>query len=55
LSGNNGNGDAVSGGEGFDAGLIKPDANRQDGIESEKGLPPQAASRAVNEYSGRPG
>src|SRR6187401_2244256 len=33
-----------------DASLIKADANRQNGIEGEKGLPPEAASRAVDEY-----
>jgi len=38
-------------GEGFavDASLIKADANRQNGIEGDKGLP-QAASRAIDEY-----
>src|SRR6516162_1729950 len=40
------------GGESFavDASLIKADANRQNGIEGEKGLPPQAAGRAIDEY-----
>jgi transposase len=40
------------GGEGFavDASLIKADANRQKGIEGDKGLPPDAAGRAINEY-----
>ena len=40
------------GGEGFavDASLIKADANRQKGIEGEKGLPPEATSRAIDEY-----
>jgi hypothetical protein len=40
------------GGEGFavDASLIKADANRQKGVEGEKGLPPEAAGRAVEEY-----
>jgi transposase len=33
-----------------DASLIKADANRQNGIEGEKGLPPEAAGRAVDEY-----
>jgi transposase len=33
-----------------DASLIKADANRQNGIEGEKGLPPQAAGHAVDEY-----
>jgi transposase len=34
----------------IDASLIKADANRQKGIEGEKGLPSQATSRAVKEY-----
>ena len=40
------------GGEGFavDASLIKAHANRQKGIEGEKGLPPDASGRAVEEY-----
>jgi transposase len=40
------------GGEGFavDASLIKADANRQKGIEGDKGLPPEATSRAMDEY-----
>ena len=44
--------EGLVGGEGFavDASLIKADANRQNGIEGEKGLPPQAASRAIDEY-----
>lgn len=44
--------EGLVGGEGFavDASLIRADANRQKGIEGEKGLPPQAASRAVDEY-----
>src|SRR3954463_8206410 len=33
-----------------DASLIKADANRQNGIEGDKGLPPGAAGRAVDEY-----
>src|SRR5262244_1817443 len=33
-----------------DASLIKADANRQNGIEGEKGLPPEATGRAVEEY-----
>ena len=39
-------------GEGFavDASLIKADANRQKGIEGDKGLPPEAAGRAIEEY-----
>ena len=42
------------GGEGFavDASLIKADANRQKGIEGDKGLPPNAAGRAIDEYLG---
>ena len=45
-------GEGLVGGEGFavDACLIKADANRQKGIEGEKGLPPEAAGRAVEEY-----
>src|ERR1700759_1257279 len=40
------------GGEGFavDASLIKADANRQKGIEGDKGLPSEATGRAINEY-----
>src|SRR5215475_10319392 len=30
--------------------LIKADANRQRGIEGYKGLPPEAAGRAIDEY-----
>jgi hypothetical protein len=30
--------------------LIRADANRQKGIEGEKGLPPDAAGRAIEEY-----
>jgi hypothetical protein len=43
------------GGEGFavDASLIKADANRQKGIEGERGLPPEATSRAIDEYVAR--
>jgi transposase len=39
-------------GEGFavDASLIKADANRQKGIEGDKGLPPEVAGRAIDEY-----
>ena len=39
-------------GEAFavDASLIKAEANRQKGIEGEKGLPPEATGRAVDEY-----
>ena len=42
----------VVGGEGFavDASLIKADANRQKGIEGDKGLPSDASGRAVDEY-----
>ena len=45
-------GEGLVGGEAFaiDASLIKADANRQRGIEGEKGLPPEATSRAVIEY-----
>jgi transposase len=44
--------EGLVGGEAFaiDASLIKADANRQKGIEGEKGLPPGAAGRAVKEY-----
>jgi len=44
--------EGLVGGEGFavDAGLIKAEANRQKGIEGAKGLPPEAAGRAVEEY-----
>ena len=44
--------EGLVGGEGFavDASLIKADANRQKGIAGEKGLPPEAAGRAVQEY-----
>lgn len=44
--------EGLVGGEAFaiDASLIKADANRQKGIEGEKGLPPEAAGRAVQEY-----
>ena len=40
------------GGEGFavDASLIKADVNRQKGIEGAKGLPAEAAGRAIDEY-----
>ena len=46
--------EGLVGGEGFavDASLIKADANRQKGIEGEKGLAPEAAGRAVKEYLG---
>ena len=44
--------EGLVGGEAFaiDASLIKADANRQKGVEGEKGLPPEATSRAVKEY-----
>ena len=44
--------EGLVGGEGFavDASLIKADANRQNGIEGEKGLPPEATGRAIEEY-----
>jgi transposase len=44
--------EGLVGGEGFavDASLIKADANRQNGIEGEKGLPPEATGRAVEDY-----
>src|SRR5262249_9926512 len=44
--------EGLGGGEGFavDASLIKADANRQKGIEGDKGLPPEAAGRAIDEY-----
>jgi hypothetical protein len=44
--------EGLVGGEGFavDASLIKAEANRQKGIEGEKGLPPEVTGRAVEEY-----
>jgi hypothetical protein len=47
--------EGLVGGEAFaiDASLIKADANRQKGIEGEKGLPPEATGRAVAEYMRR--
>jgi transposase len=44
--------EGLVGGESFavDASLIKADANRQNGIEGEKGLPPETTGRAVEEY-----
>jgi len=44
--------EGLVGGENFavDASLIRADANRQKGIEGEKGLPPQATGRAIEEY-----
>src|SRR6478609_8051470 len=44
--------EGLVGGEGFavDASLIAADANRQRCVPGEQGLPPEAASRAVDEY-----
>jgi len=44
--------EGLVGGEGFavDASLIKADANRQKRLEGSKGLPPEMASRAIDEY-----
>jgi transposase len=44
--------EGLVGGEAFaiDASLIRADANRQKGIEGEKGLPPEATGRAIKEY-----
>jgi transposase len=44
--------EGLVGGEGFvvDSSLIKADANRQKGIEGEKGLPAEVSGRAVEEY-----
>jgi transposase len=44
--------EGLVGGEGFavDASLIKADANRQRSVEGSQGLPPEAASRAIDEY-----
>jgi transposase len=44
--------EGLVGGEGFavDASLVKADANRQNGIEGEKGLAAEATGRAVEEY-----
>jgi len=44
--------EGLVGGEVFavDASLIRADANRQKGIEGDKGLPPEASARAVGEY-----
>src|ERR1700690_2838910 len=44
--------EGLVGGEAFavDASLIKADANRQKGIEGEKGLLPRASGRAIEEY-----
>src|SRR3979411_1304694 len=45
-------GEGLVGGEGFavDASLSKAGGNRQNGVEGEKGLPPEAAGRAIDEY-----
>jgi transposase len=44
--------EGLVGGEGFaaDASLIAADANRQRGVSGDAGLPPGAASRAIDEY-----
>jgi hypothetical protein len=44
--------EGLVGGDGFavDASLIRADANRQKGIEGDKGLPANASGRAVEEY-----
>jgi transposase len=44
--------EGLVGGEAFavDASLIRADANRQKGIEGDKGLPSEASARAVGEY-----
>jgi transposase len=44
--------EGLIGGEGFavDASLIKADANRQRCVPGEQGLPPEASSRAIDEY-----
>ena len=44
--------EGLVGGEGFaaDASLIQADANRQRGVPGVAGLPPEAASRAIDEY-----
>ncbi|MDB5480859.1 MAG: Transposase domain protein [Caulobacteraceae bacterium] len=44
--------EGLIGGEGFavDASLIKADANRQRCVPGAEGLPPEAASRAIDEY-----
>ena len=44
--------EGLVGGEGFavDGSLIKADASRQKGVEGSSGLPPEATSRAVQEY-----
>ena len=44
--------EGLVGGEGFavDGSLIRADANRQKGVEGSAGLPPEAVSRAAQEY-----
>jgi transposase len=44
--------EGLVGGEGFavDGSLIKADANRQRGIESDQWVPPEKTSRAIDEY-----
>jgi hypothetical protein len=44
--------EGLVGGEGFavDASLIAADANRQRCVPGEQGLPPEAGSRAIDEY-----
>jgi transposase len=44
--------EGLVGGEGFavDGSLIKADVSRQNGVEGSVGLPPETASRAVQEY-----
>src|SRR6516225_9539719 len=44
--------EGLVGGEGFaaDASLIKADANRQRCVPGDQGLPPEATSRAIDEY-----
>jgi hypothetical protein len=44
--------EGLVGGEGFavDASLIKADANRQNGVEGQKGLPSEATGHAIDEY-----
>ena len=44
--------EGLVGGEGFaaDASLIAADANRQRGVSGTEGLPPERASRAIDEY-----
>jgi transposase len=44
--------EGLFGGQGFavDASLIKADPNRQNGVDGQKGLPPDATGHAVDEY-----